>query len=192
MYILSYLSGTIDYGLVHKTDTKINIPMGYFKSNHIDKVIYSDSDFSRDKDTSKSVSGYVYILSGSPISWMSKQQREVALSSMESEYYAAGYAIQEAIWVDSLLEEMKMRVDKPMVIQDDNNSAILFSDHPTDHGKTKHIKRRYHFVREAVANKEVELVKISTDDNLADLFTKPLNVKRFQMLRDRMLSNVSD
>ena len=192
MYILSYLSGTIDYGLVYKTDTEINIPMGYFKSNHIDKVIYSDSDFSRDKDTSKSVSGYVYILSGSPISWMSKQQREVALSSMESEYYAAGYAIQEAIWVDSLLEEMKMRIDKPMVIQDDNNSAILFSDHPTDHGKTKHIKRRYHFVREAVANKEVELVKISTDDNLADLFTKPLNVKRFQMLRDRMLSNVSD
>ena len=192
MYILSYLSGTEDYGLVYNTDSTIDIPMGYFKSDHIDKVIYSDADFSRDKDTSRSVSGYVYILSGSPISWMSKQQREVALSSMESEYYAAGYAIQEAIWVDSLLEELKMRVDKPMVIQDDNNSAILFSDHPTDHARTKHIKRRYHFVREAVANKEVELVKKITEYNLADLFTKPLNVKRFQMLRDRMLSNVSD
>ena len=68
-----------------------------FKSNHIDKDIYSDSDFSRDKDTSKSVSGYIYIFSGTPISWMSKQQREVALSSMESEYYAAGYAKQEAV-----------------------------------------------------------------------------------------------
>ena len=83
-----------------------------------------------------------------------------------------------------------MRVDKPMVIQDDNNSAILFSDHPTDHARTKHIKRRYHFVRKAVANKKVELVKVDTEDNLADLFTKPLSVNRFRMLRDRMMSNI--
>ena len=83
--------------------------MGYFKSNYI----YSDADFSRDKDASKSTSGYVYILSGAPISWMSKQHKEVALSSMESEYYAAGYAIQEATWVDSLLEELKMKINKP-------------------------------------------------------------------------------
>ena len=85
-----------------------------------------------------------------------------------------------------------MQTDKPLIIQDDNSSAILFSDHPTDHARTKHIKRRYHFVREAVANKEVELVKVASEDNLADLFTKPLSVSRFTMLRDRMMCNICD
>ena len=70
MYILSYLSGTKDNGLVYSNDYDIDVPMGYFKSNYI----HSDADFSRDKDTSKSTSGYVYILSGAPISWITKQQ----------------------------------------------------------------------------------------------------------------------
>ena len=127
-----------------------------------------------------------------PVSWISKQQKEVALSTMEAEYYAAGYAVQEAIWIDALLEQLKMRVDKPLIVQNDNSSAILFSDHPTDHTKTKHIKRRYHFIREAVANKDVKLAKIATVDNLADFFTKPLPVSRFVLLRDQMMFNITD
>ena len=113
-----------------------------------------------------------------PISWTSKQQKEVVLSSAEAEYYAAGLAVQEAIWVDQLIDELKMRVNKPFVVQDDNSSAILFSDHPTDHARTKHIKRRYYFVREVVANK--------------DLFTKPLSVTRFVQLRNLIMTDIID
>ena len=85
-----------------------------------------------------------------------------------------------------------MKTDKPLVIQDDNSSGILFSDHPTDNAKTKLVKQRYHFVREAVANKEVKLVKVASEDSLADIFTKPLSVRRFTMLRERMMCNICD
>ena len=73
------------------------------------------------------------MLSNGPISWSSKQQSEEALSSMESEYYTASYAAQEGIWVDQMLEELKIKIDKPLLIEEDNTAANIFSEHPTNH-----------------------------------------------------------
>ena len=193
LHIISYLSNTINYGLVYYEDDQSNSPMGYFKSsNEKVLVMYSDADFCRDLDSYKSVSGYIYMLSNGPISWSSKQQSEVALSSMESEYYAASYAAQEGIWVDQMLEELKIKIDKPLLIGEDNTAAIIFSEHPTNHMKTKHIIRRYHYVRDQVEKKNVLLVKVATEDNLADIFTKPLGTERFIFLRDQFMHNILD
>jgi hypothetical protein len=93
---------------------------------------------------------------------------------MESEYMAASAAAQEAIWLNRLLEELGFRMPKPITIYEDNKAAILFSDHPGDHRRSKHIDTRKYFIREAVINGEIKLEYIPTLDQLADGLTKAL------------------
>ena len=101
-------------------------------------------------------------------------QTSVALSSMESEYMAASAAAQEAIWLNRLLEEMGFCSKKPIVLYEDNKAEILFSDHPGDHRRSKHIDTRKYFLRDAVINGEIKLAYINTSDQLADGLTKAL------------------
>ena len=104
------------------------------------------------------------------MSWQSQMQTSVALSSMESDYMAASAAAQEAIWLNRLLEELGLA----MTIYEDNKAAILFSDHPGDNRRLKHIGTRKYFTREAVINGEIKLEYIPTLDQLADGLTKAL------------------
>ena len=135
---------------------------------------YVDASFASDEDTRRSTTGYVFKISGGPVSWQSRMQTSVALSSMESEYMAASAAAQEAIWLNRLLEELGFRMPKPITIYEDNKAAILFSDHPGDHRRSKHIDTRKYFIREAVINGEIKLEYIPTLDQLADGLTKAL------------------
>ena len=98
----------------------------------------------------------------------------VALSSMESEYMAASAAAQEAIWLNRVLEEMGFRSMKPIILYEDNKAAILFSDHPDDHRRSKHIDTRKYFLRDAVINGEIKLEYIKTTEQLADGITEAL------------------
>ena len=86
--------------------------------------------------TRRSITGYKFFISGGPVSWQSRMQTSVALSSMEAEYMAASAATQEAMWQARLLEQMGMRVDLPIKLYEDNKSAIMFTDHPGDHRNT--------------------------------------------------------
>jgi len=201
--VLRYIKGTLDWGLrfniadltaaqsselfglnsssFNNTDSVINI---------LEPIIASDADFSRDNDTSKSVSGYVFMLAGAPISWHSTTQPTVALSSMESEYIAACSATQEALWLKSVLEELGFGCQKPLIIQEDNKSTIEFADHPCNHRQTKHINRKFHFLREQIKEGNIRLKYCKGSDNIADIFTKPLYPEDFERHRGSLIHKI--
>jgi len=184
--IFRYLVGTMDYGLQYSSSDQLlrgqvgchsfavprDDPLGAEVADAF--LVYSDSDHGRCRDTRRSVTGFVFYLAGAPICWQSRQQPTVALSSMEAEYMAACATTQEALWLVALLKALGFQQSRPVKIQEDNQSAIAYSKNPTNHKYTKHIDTRYHFVREQVAANVIELQKVPSADNVADVLTKPL------------------
>ncbi len=136
-------------------------------------VGFSDSDWAGDIESRRSVSGYMFQLCGAPISWKSKKQTSVALSTAEAEYMALSSAAQEAVWLRKFLNELKLKQEAPMVLYEDNQAAISMARN-THHGRTRHIDIRYHFVRETVGNGTVELRYCRSNQMLADILTKGL------------------
>jgi hypothetical protein len=166
--ILKYLKRTRDYMLVYHSDSLV--PLGY-----------TDSDFQADKDQSKSTSGYVFTLGGGAISWRSIKQKCIADSTMEAEYVAASEAAKEAVWLRSFLLDLSVVPDLPksITIYCDNSGAVANSKEPRAHKASKHIERKYHLIRDIVKRGDVAVVKIASEDNLADPFTKSLPAKTF-------------
>ena len=111
-------------------------------------------------------------LDGATISWKSKRQSEGALSSTEAEYIAFSLAAQEAIWLRRLLESLGFKQHNATKLHEDNKGAIALTKNPKIHSCTKHIDKKYHFIREAAENKDIELVYCSTDKRVADILTK--------------------
>ena len=122
------------------------------------------------------------------ISWGSKKQPTIALSSTEAEIVAASEAAKEAISLHSLLHELGEADDKPVRLALDNQSAIAVAYNPEHHNRMKHVERRHFFVRECVENMRLEVPFVRTDDNLADFFTKPLDPSRFFTLRNIIMN----
>jgi hypothetical protein len=175
-HLLRYIAGTVDYGLFY--------PRGRGEGFGI--LGYSDSDMAGDVDDSKSTSGMIFFLGENPATWNSQKQRVVALSSCEAEYIAGTGAACQAVWLRRLLEELVgLTVAAPM-IKVDNQSAIALSKNPVLHDRSKHIKTKYHFIRECVEHGEIRLEFVGTQDQLADILTKPLARVRFQELRERI------
>lgn len=147
---------------------------------------FVDSDFSNCKDTSRSTTGWLFTLSGAPISWRSKRQDTIAHSTCEAEYIAASDAAKEAVWLRNFINELGTAVQVghvPLYI--DNQSAIRMTKNPEFHERSKHIERRHHHIREIVKAGTVRPVWIDSKNNLADTFTKPLNKAAFEDLRKR-------
>ena len=146
---------------------------------------YSDADWGGDLDERKSTSGYAFLLNNGAISWSSKKQSCIALSTMDAEYIACSAAVQEAVWLRQFLEHLKVIVgaSNPVTIYCDSTAALSYVKDPKYHGKTKHIQIRYHFIRDIIAKKGVILKHISTSHMVADLMTKPI-------ARDSYLSHV--
>ena len=117
-----------------------------------------------------------------PVSWQRRMQTSVALSSMEAEYMAASAASQEAMWQSRLLEQKGMHVDLPIKLNEDNKSAIMFTDHFRDQRNTKHIDTRKEFSRDAQTKSITELVFVPTEEQLADGMTKALPYPTFQSI----------
>ncbi|KAH9685636.1 Integrase catalytic domain-containing protein [Citrus sinensis] len=139
---------------------------------------YVDSDFAGDLDKIKSTTGYMFTLAGAAVSWVSKLQTVVALSTAEAEYMTATQACKEAIWIQRLLEELVHKQEKISVFCD-SQSALHIAKNPAFHSRTKHIGVQYHFVREVVEDGSVDLQKIHTKENLSDVLTKPINADKF-------------
>ena len=138
-----------------------------------------------------STSGYVFTLSRAAISWGSKRQPTIALSSCEAEIMAASEAAKEAVYLDRLLSELDMKTSPdPIHLSLDNKAAIDSSYNPENHSRTKHIDRRHYFVRELVESNRIVVPYVPSDANLADFFTKPLRPSKFFPLRDKIM-NVS-
>ena len=148
---------------------------------------YSDADWAGDIESRRSTSGYAFMMSGGCISWRSKKQRTVALSSTEAEYMALSEATQEAVWLKVFLCELgEMASDDAIKIYEDNQGSIALAKNPEFHKRTKHIDIRYHFVREKVEEGEVVLQYVSTTDMLADIMTKAITAVQFENLRNRL------
>ncbi|KAL0421930.1 UNVERIFIED_CONTAM: Retrovirus-related Pol polyprotein from transposon TNT 1-94 [Sesamum latifolium] len=144
-------------------------------------VGYSDADGSADRDERKSTSGYAFLLGGAAITWCSKKQPCISLSTMEAEYVACTSAVQEAIWLKRFLKSLRIsaHINDAVVIYCDNTATIAYAMDPKYHGRTKHINTRYHFIRDSIAQGEVILRHIPTNDMIADPFTKPLRRDAF-------------
>ena len=172
--ILRYIKGTTNLGLL------------YVKGDGV-LVGYSDADWAGDHNDRKSTSGYVFQLSGAAVSWRSKKQSCVALSTAEAEYVALSSATQEAIWMKQLVSSiLQERSEKPIVVYEDNKSAICMTKHQQFHGRSKHIDIRHHFVREKVAANEVEVRYCKSVDMIADILTKPLSAPKFNKLKSML------
>ena len=136
-------------------------------------VGYTDSDMAGNKDNMKSTSGYLMTFAGGAVSWQSRLQKCVALSTTEAEYVAATEACKELLWLKRFLQELGFK-QQCYVVLCDNQSAIHLAKNSMFHKRTKHIDVRYHWIRDAIEDGLFELDKVHTDDNGSDMLTKPL------------------
>ncbi len=146
--------------------------------------------------TRRSTSGYVFNVGSAAISWSSKRQATVALSSCEAEYMGQTQATKEAIWLRRLMEELNGHLGGEgtavkgdpcaVVIFSDNQGAIALAKNPTHHARTKHIDLQQHFVREKVAEGHIQLDYVPTGDMVADGLTKPLAKDKFIQFRNAL------
>lgn len=140
----------------------------------------SDADWAGCPITRRSTTGYVFCLAGGPVSWASKKQSELALSSCESEYVALTAATKEANWIRDLLNELGFPRKWPTPILVDNQSAIELSKHPLYHSRTKHIQLAFHYVRQEQAKRIIDVVKVNTAEQPADFLTKNIGATQLQ------------
>lgn len=169
--ILRYLKGTINYGMFYK------------KSEGKELVSFSDSDYAGDLDDRKSTSGYVFLLSGAAVSWSSRKQPVVTLSTTEAEFIAAASCACQGIWLRRILEEVNYTQQGPIMLFCDNSSTIKLSKNPVLHGRSKHIDVRFHFLRDLTKEGAVKLCYCRSDEQIADILTKPLKANSFMKLR---------
>ncbi|KAK2965995.1 hypothetical protein RJ640_012350 [Escallonia rubra] len=172
--ILRYVKGTLDYGLLYK------------RCDNFVLSGFTDADWAGDTNDRHSTSGYCFNTGSAAVSWCSKKQNIVVLSSTEAEYVAATMATQECVWLKRLIGDMFCEVDYAVQIKCDNESAIKLASNPIFHARTKHIEVRYHFVREKVLSEDVELLSVRTNDQVADIFTKALVEPKFQRFRNAL------
>ncbi|BBN68331.1 hypothetical protein Prudu_377S000600 [Prunus dulcis] len=169
--VLRYVQGTINYGIA------------YGKGKGAILIGYCDSDWSGSEDDMRSTSGYAFNLGSGAFSWASIKQSSVALSTAEAEYMSAAEATAQAMWLRFVLSDFGEEQVEPTQLLCDNTSAIAISKNPVHHHKTRHINRRFHFIRDALQNGEIDLLYCKTEVQLADIFTKPLARDRFEYLR---------
>ncbi|TFY78270.1 hypothetical protein EWM64_g5745 [Hericium alpestre] len=143
---------------------------------------FSDADWGS-SDHRRSISGYVFLIDGGAVSWSSKKQPIVALSSTEAEYVAMTHAAKEVLWTRAFLGEIISPFDKPTTLYADNQSAITLAKDNLYHARTKHIAIRFHFIRDIVERGEVDIVYCPTADMAADVLTKPLTRPKMEKMR---------
>ena len=144
---------------------------------------HSDSDYANCPDTSRSIGGYCFSLGGGAISWASRKQKTVADSSCYAEYIALHEASHEVVFLRELLANLTSAPPPPTIIYCDNDAASILTEDHVWHARVKHIRVKYHYIRELVTNKEVLVQRVRSLDNTADILTKPLNRSDFTRLR---------
>jgi hypothetical protein len=161
----------------------------YPKGSTFDLIGYSDADWAGCKIDRKSTSGTCQFLGRSLVSWSSKKQNSVALSTAEAEYIAADHCCAQLLWMRQTLRDYGYKLSKVSLLCD-NEIAICMADNPVEHNCTNHIDIRYHFPRDHQQRGDIEIAYVNTKNQLADIFTKPLDEKTFSKLRNEL--NIRD
>jgi hypothetical protein len=171
--IMRYLVYTTKFGL------------WFPKGSTFDLIGYSDDDWAGCKIDRKSTSGACQFLGRSLVSWASKKQNSVTLSTAEAEYIIAGHCCAQLFWMRQTLRNYGYKLNKVSLLCD-NESAIRMADNLVEHSRTKHIYIRYHFLRDHQQRGDIEIAYVNTKNQLADIFTKPLDEKIFSKLRNEL------
>lgn len=170
--IFKYLAGTLGEGVCYK-----------FAANVLKS--YSDADYAGDVKTRRSTSGYVITFGDGPVSWASRRQPIVALSSTEAEYIAAAECCKETMFIKSMMREFKL--DVPVIFKIDNQSAIQLVKTGIFNKRTKHIDVRYHYIHELYSTGHLAIEYCPTNMQTADIFTKPLGKTKFLSHKKNLL-----
>eukprot|EP00253_Pinus_taeda_P007463 PITA_07463 len=169
--IFKYLQGTQNYGLWYPRDTDLTLHA------------YTDADWARSVDDRKSTSGGAFFMGSRLVSWFSKKQSSIALSTVEAKYVATTFCCTQLLWMMKTLQEFQITCTPPISILCDNTGAISVSKNPVMNSKTKHIPIKYHFLQEQVLEQKVKLEYVPSKEQVADILTKPLPSETFEYLR---------
>jgi hypothetical protein len=189
--VLRYLAGTKSLGLVFgsRNGSAVGDSRGRGTQVQVDVCAFSDADWANSKRDRKSITGWVAKLNGDPVSWASKKQKTVALSTCEAELYAEAAAIQEVLWLRGLMKELGLNCRSGSEVYGDNQAALAASSNGVKSERTKHVDVKYHFITETVEGGDVKLKWVPTQQQEADIFTKPLAPTVFMQLRSRIMSH---
>lgn len=170
--ILRYLRGTLDLRLEFRRGEECSLLEGYV-----------DADWAGDVCDRRSTSGFVFSVLGGLVSWATRKQTSVALSSAEAEYVALSVGATEAIWLRMLLRDLHKNLTEPTVIREDNQACIRVAEEDKPTKRLKHVDVRWHFVRNEIQRGVIKLVYVPTDLQVADIMTKALPGPQFGKLR---------
>jgi len=174
MRVIKFVISTKNFGL------KLEPKLVKSRADNWFIVVYSDSDWAGDSDTRISVTGFILFVMGCPVSWRSKAQKSVSLSSSEAEWYALSEAAKEVKFLAQLMMTMEIPIELPIIVKVDNVGAIFMSDNQTTTNRTKHIDIRTNFVREYVEDEFIKIIFVKSEDNKSDTFTKNTNIDTYE------------
>jgi Reverse transcriptase (RNA-dependent DNA polymerase) len=177
--VFRYFSGSRSVGLKfgggqHHTDVTVDS--------------FSDADWGNDKVDRKSISGWIVKLNGTPVAWSAKKQSTVALSTCEAELYSLSEVVKEVLWLQGLLNELSLTFTAPSIVHCDNSSTVTISKTGVKTERTKHIDIRHNFITDTVASGVIKTQWISTNDQQADILTKPLPAQVFLKFRAMLMT----
>jgi len=175
-HILKYLNGSINQGIYYKSNAKTN-----------GLQAYCDADFAGDQETRRSTTGYIIYYGGEAVSWCSRRQPIIALSSTEAEYIAAAECCKELLYLKTLLEELQSE-DIQIELNIDNQSTIALIINGVVNRRSKHIDVKYRFVHDMIKNNIIKIKYCLTKNQKADILTKPLNRVKFEKCKEHMVN----
>ena len=172
--ILAYLKGTIGLGLLFKKGIEPNVSL------------YTDSDYAGSFEDSRSTSGYCSFIGSNLVTWRSKKQKEVSLSSAEAELRALKKGVCEGMWLKDLLQDLKLFSGKGMMLYSDSNSAIAMAKNPVQHERTKHARVARHYIKQNIDAGFIIPQYVPSLEQIADIFTKGVIGLQFQNLVSKL------
>lgn len=180
-WLLRYLKGSSNFGVTYSRTTG---------TKSIDIRGFYDADWARDTHDRKSRSGYVFLLGGGAISWSSGKQDVVATSTTHAEYIAQDSAARELVWIKQFMEELQLSLEQPLPLlgplHGDNQGALALAQNPVNHKRSKHFEVKLHAIREWVAKKVLRVIYVPSQDNVADILTKPVDKPTLEKHRASM------
>jgi transposase InsO family protein len=171
--LFAYLKHTRTYGLKLRVNGELQIRN------------FADADFAGCVDTRRSTCGFVVMLGEAPIQWKSREQRSVSVSTLEAECYSLSTSLSDALWLRDVLREISAQVVKKILCYEDNEACVTLSK-SLGIGKAKHIATRFHFVKELVANGDIDVHSVSSEEMVADSLTKPFTRTKAKVVQQQL------